>query len=435
MPQQLLDHLGMLALRQQQRRGGVAKRVEGVGWQASTLQERAVHVGEQPAGLHGPAERVRERQPEVLPQVAGRPALLLLTCSVPPQRRHRRWRQHHPAARRRRLRSADPEPLTGAAKGAADPEHTLVKVHVLPAEGEQLAAAHAGLEREHEQHLEAVAGRGGQERPGLLYGEGDDLDMRLARWPRERHHVPWHQAPADGLGEGAVQDGVQVADRGGGQAGGELLLVEPLEVLWGEPGQPDPAERRNGVDANVLLVAFEGARGDRVLDDGEPFGEERRGAAVGGHGLAFGAGFEQLLELGGGVLAAARPAHDAPAVVHDERGDPAAVAGALVDRAFALAASPGCHAAASRRSRATYSWTAAVGMRRQPSILTDSMRPTRISSYTLVRPMPSTSATSSGVSSSLSISSLPSLGRGRCGQRRGRGWCGTRGAGPGRGVP
>jgi hypothetical protein len=117
-------------------------------------------------------------------------------------------------------------------------------------------------------------------------------------------------------------------------------------VLWGEPAQPDPAKGWDGVDANVLLVAFEGAQRDGVPDDGEPVGEEGGGAAVGGQGLAFGARLQQQLQLGGGVLAAAGPTHHTPAVVHDERGDPAAVAGASVDGAFALAASPGCHATA-----------------------------------------------------------------------------------------
>jgi hypothetical protein len=95
-----------------------------------------------------------------------------------------------------------------------------------------------------------------------------------------------------------VQDGVQVADRGGGQPGRKLLLVEPLEVLWGEPTELDATERWDGVDADVLLVAFEGACSDGVLDDGEPFGEEGGGALVGGDGLAFVAGLEQQFELG-----------------------------------------------------------------------------------------------------------------------------------------
>jgi len=62
-----------------------------------------------------------------------------------------------------------------------------------------------------------------------------------------------------------------VADRGGGQPGRKLVLVEPLEVLWGESTQPDAAERWDGVYSNVLLVALKGACGDGVLDDGEPF--------------------------------------------------------------------------------------------------------------------------------------------------------------------
>jgi hypothetical protein len=76
-------------------------------------------------------------------------------------------------------------------------------------------------------------------------------------------------------------------------------------VLWGKSTEPDATERWDRMNANVLLVALEGARRDGVLDDGEPFGEERRGALVGGEGLAFGAGFEQQFKLGGGVLAAA----------------------------------------------------------------------------------------------------------------------------------
>jgi hypothetical protein len=58
--------------------------------------------------------------------------------------------------------------------------------------------------------------------------------------------------------------------------------VEPLEVLWGTSTEPDATERWDRVDANVLLVALKGACADGVLDNGEPFGEERGGALVGG---------------------------------------------------------------------------------------------------------------------------------------------------------
>ena len=58
--------------------------------------------------------------------------------------------------------------------------------------------------------------------------------MRLAWRPGKRHDVSWQQTPPDGLGEGAVQDGMQVADRGGGEARRQLFLVEPLEVLGGK---------------------------------------------------------------------------------------------------------------------------------------------------------------------------------------------------------
>jgi hypothetical protein len=106
---------------------------------------------------------------------------------------------------------------------------------------------------------------------------------------------------------------------------------------------------------NVLLVALKGACRNGVLHDGEPFIEERGGAAIGGQGLAFGASLQQQLKLGGSVLAATGPTYHAPAIGHDERGNPAAIAGASVDRTLALATSPCRHAAAPRRSRDTYS--------------------------------------------------------------------------------
>jgi len=73
-------------------------------------------------------------------------------------------------------------------------------------------------------------------------------------------------------------------------------------VLWREPAQLDPAEGWDGVDADVLLAAFEGAGSDGVADDGEPFGEERGGAAVGGQGLAFSADLSSCSSLAAASL-------------------------------------------------------------------------------------------------------------------------------------
>ena len=68
----------------------------------------------------------------------------------------------------------------------------------------------------------------------------------------KRHDVSWQQTPPDGLGEGAVQDGMQVADRGGGEARRKLVLVEALEVLWGKSTEPDATERWDGVYSNAV---------------------------------------------------------------------------------------------------------------------------------------------------------------------------------------
>jgi restriction system protein len=72
----------MLALRQQQRRGGVAKGMEGDGRQSSAVQEWTVHVGEEVAGLHGSSESVGKYQPEIVPEAAGRLTLPFLTGSM-----------------------------------------------------------------------------------------------------------------------------------------------------------------------------------------------------------------------------------------------------------------------------------------------------------------------------------------------------------------
>jgi hypothetical protein len=48
--------------------------------------------------------------------------------------------------------------------------------------------------------------------------------MRLAWWSDKRHDVSWQQTPPDGLGEGAVQDGMQMADR---PWGNEFCVLQP----------------------------------------------------------------------------------------------------------------------------------------------------------------------------------------------------------------
>ena len=52
------------------------------------LEQGAVHIGEEVARLHGPSDRVGKHQPQVLPQIAGRTALLILAYLMAPKRRH-----------------------------------------------------------------------------------------------------------------------------------------------------------------------------------------------------------------------------------------------------------------------------------------------------------------------------------------------------------
>jgi hypothetical protein len=81
----------MFALRQQQRRGRVAKSMKVTRGQSSSLEKRPVHIREKVARLHGPSDRVGKHQPEVLPQIAGRTALLILAYLMAPKREVEAW--------------------------------------------------------------------------------------------------------------------------------------------------------------------------------------------------------------------------------------------------------------------------------------------------------------------------------------------------------
>ena len=136
--------------------------------------------------------------------------------------------------------------------------------------------------------------------------------------------------------------------------------------------------------ADELLVAGPGARAKRWLNGLEPCLEELLdGGALADERDVFLARPQRAGQLLSDlpprppvqVLAAALAV--LPAEVHD--GFPAPI-GAMVDRAFPVAASSPGHAAASRRRRSTYSVTAATGMRRLAPMRTDSMAPARSSS-------------------------------------------------------
>jgi hypothetical protein len=79
------------------------------------------------------------------------------------------------------------------------------------------------------------------------------------------HDVSWQQTPPDGLSEGAVQDGMQMADRGRGEARHKLVLVKPLEVLWGTSTWPDTTEPWDGMYPNVRTHRLASQRAKRLV--------------------------------------------------------------------------------------------------------------------------------------------------------------------------
>jgi hypothetical protein len=81
----------MFALGKQQRCGRMTKGMKGDRGQSSSLEQRPVHIREKVARLHGPSDRVGKHQPEVLPQIAGRTALLILAYLMAPKREVEAW--------------------------------------------------------------------------------------------------------------------------------------------------------------------------------------------------------------------------------------------------------------------------------------------------------------------------------------------------------
>lgn len=113
-------------------------------------------------------------------------------------------------------------------------------VYVVPLEAEQLATAHAGGQCQVVKVAVAMGAQAGQEL-GYL-GLGPDVQLILVRavggcWFGEDDQaggVAGEDAQADGVIEGAVEDGVGDLERAQGDAVGDQVGVFFLEKGWGE---------------------------------------------------------------------------------------------------------------------------------------------------------------------------------------------------------
>lgn len=151
----------------------------------------------------------------------------------------------------------DEPPVDGDGRG--------LLIEVVPAQPEQLIAAHAGERRHPQRGEEPVAGGGSQERLQLLGGPGLLLDLGDGPEPGgvgDQRDIAGDEATACGVFESAADDEVDLVhrlrrERGAAVARVQEPLVERLEMMRAQPPQADPTERRDDVVLDVAAVPVE----------------------------------------------------------------------------------------------------------------------------------------------------------------------------------
>jgi hypothetical protein len=143
-------------------------------------------------------------------------------------------------------------------------------VEVLPAEPEELVAAHPGEGCSPEGREEAVPGRGAQKGPQLLRRPGtpfDPGDGPKAGGVGDQGNVPRDEPATHGFLESPPDDQVDLvhrlrSERGVSVARMEQAVVESVEVVRTQAPQADVAECGDDVVLDVVTVAVVGACGE-----------------------------------------------------------------------------------------------------------------------------------------------------------------------------
>jgi len=141
--------------------------------------------------------------------------------------------------------------------GAADPEHAVFEIKIVPPKPEQLALPQAGMNGKHVESLQAVTGGGIEQLAGLLGRQRFDLLPRDLRWVHRLGDVPGNEAPPEGLLERPMNNYVDMLDRAGAETGIKLRTVERLQVGGGELLEFHTPDRRDDVRLNETGVAVE----------------------------------------------------------------------------------------------------------------------------------------------------------------------------------
>lgn len=176
-------------------------------------------------------------------------------------------------------------------EGMADGELAGVEIHVCPPEPEQLAKPHPRSDGQGVERLQGIALDGVQEGLRLCRRQDVEIPSLGPGAPDVIGRVAGQQAPADGLLQGPMEDGVEELDGARREAGREARAVRLREPLGGEPGQGQPADVGDSVQAHQLFVAAEG-RGP----EGRPGRPFQPGREILGDRLALGRQGQALLQ-------------------------------------------------------------------------------------------------------------------------------------------
>jgi hypothetical protein len=274
--QHLADDLGVGAGGQLEGGEGVAQVVEADRRQLGPAQQRLELQGRDVAAPERFARSVAEDEVVVGQGMADRQQSLGLPGPVDPEQIEGRAGEVDRAPTLGRLRLAEPPATVQPDQGVMDRHAPPGPVHVAPAQGQQLALAHAGREREGEKGLERVAADRLQEAAGLRWRQGPHLRRRHARQTGAGGWVALDEPPGDGLFERTVEDRVHVAERrrrhgaqgrlaGSGVRGGyrawcSQRRVRRSDLLGGQRAQRDGAHGRDQVAADDAAISLEALR-------------------------------------------------------------------------------------------------------------------------------------------------------------------------------
>src|ERR1700680_3202050 len=172
-----------------------------------------------------------------------------------------------------RLRRTDLEVTIFAHKIAGYLEHAAVEVNVPPLQGEELAAAHPGRQREHVQGFQGIVARGTQQTSCFVSSQRGHLAVTAAGRADQRGHIPVHTTLLRSVLQHRVQDGVNMANGHRRRTVRTERRVHALEVSRLEARNTQPSERRSR-EGEMVTVRLDGGLSQDADARGQPLVHE-----------------------------------------------------------------------------------------------------------------------------------------------------------------